>query len=168
MENKHVGWLLIGIAVVVEVIIFLFNNATKTVLDNSCPIIAEGHACPAYSAINNLGYFGLVITGLLAMVGFFLILSKPKEKIIIKEVEKKEKSRKIDVSQLNSEEKKVIQLLSEHKAMFQSDLVEKSDIHKVKISRILDRLEGQGLIERKRRGMQNIVILSKVILEKIN
>lgn len=159
MENKHVGWLLMGVAVVVEIVIYLFNNATKSVLDNSCPIIAEGHACPAYSAINNLGYFGLVITGLLAMVGLFLILSKPREKIIIKEIEKRVKSRKIDISKLNREESKVIQLLSENKAMFQSDLIEKSDINKVKMSRILDRLEGQGLIERKRRGMQNIVIL---------
>ena len=159
MENKHVGWLLIGVAVVVEGIIYLFNNATKSVLDSSCPIIAEGHACPAYNAINNLGYFGLAITGLLAIVGVFLIFSKPKERVIIKEVEKRKKSRKIDISKLNNEEKKVIKLLSENKAMFQSDLIEKSNVNKVKMSRLLDRLEGEGLIERKRRGMHNIVIL---------
>ena len=159
MENKHVGWLLVGVAVVFEAVIYLFNNTTKSVLDNTCPIIAEGHPCPAYAAINNLGYFGLAITILLAIVGIFLILSKPKEKIIIREIEKRVKSRKIDVSKLTSEEKKIIHLLSESKAMFQSDLIEKSNINKVKMSRLLDRLEGEDLIERKRRGMQNIVLL---------
>ena len=163
MENKYVGWLLVGVAVVVEVVIYLFNNATKSVLDNSCPIIAEGHACPAYSAINSLGYFGLAITGLLAIVGVFLILSKPEErtieKTIIKEIEKKEKLKKVDMSALKPEERKIVNLLLEKKAMFQADLVENLGINKVKVSRILDKLEGYGIIERKRRGMQNIIIL---------
>jgi uncharacterized membrane protein len=43
--------------------------------------------------------------------------------------------------------------------MFQSDLVEGTGMQKVKITRLLDRLEGLKLIERKRRGMTNVVIL---------
>ena len=159
MENTHVGWLLVAIAVFISIIISLFGNSTKSVLDHTCPIIAEGYACPAYGAIDDLSYLGWAISGLLIVLGLFLVFSKPKEKIIIKEVEKKVKSRKVDISKLSSEEKKVIQLLSENKAMFQSDIIEKSKIKKVKMSRLLDRLEGEGLIERKRRGMQNIVIL---------
>ena len=163
MENKHVGWLLIGISLFVGIMLFFFSHTTKNVLDNSCLIIAAGYACPAYAALDNQMYFALSIVGILILVGIFLILSKPEEKTIektiIKEIEKKVKSRKIEISKLSSEEKKVIQLLSENKAMFQSDLVEKSNINKVKMSRLLDRLERDGLIERKRRGMQNIVIL---------
>ena len=45
--------------------------------------------------------------------------------------------------------------------MFQADLIDKSGLGKVKISRILDRLEGKGLIERKRRGMNNIVVFKE-------
>ena len=30
---------------------------------------------------------------------------------------------------------------------------------KVKVTRILDKLEGRGLVERKRRGMTNVVML---------
>ncbi len=44
--------------------------------------------------------------------------------------------------------------------IFQSDLVEKTGFTKVKVTRILDKLEGRGLIERKRRGMTNVVILN--------
>ncbi len=165
MENKHVGWLLIGIAIFVGIMLFLFSNSTKTVLDNSCPIIAEGHACPAYTALDNQMYFALAVVGILVLVGIFLIFSKPKEKIIektiIKKVEKKEKLKKFDMSTLKSEEKKIVNLLLEKKAMFQADIVEISGMNKVKVSRILDKLEGNDIIERKRRGMQNIVILKQ-------
>ncbi|MCM2325300.1 MAG: MarR family transcriptional regulator [Candidatus Woesearchaeota archaeon] len=43
--------------------------------------------------------------------------------------------------------------------VFQSELVERTGMTKVKITRILDKLEGKGIIERKRRGMTNVVIL---------
>jgi uncharacterized membrane protein len=43
--------------------------------------------------------------------------------------------------------------------IFQSKLVEDTGLSKVKITRILDRLEGKEIIDRKRRGMTNIVIL---------
>ena len=43
--------------------------------------------------------------------------------------------------------------------MFQADLVDKCGFGKVKVTRILDGLENKGLVERKRRGMSNIVIL---------
>ncbi len=159
MENKHVGWLLIGIAIFVGIMLFFFSNSTKAVLDNSCPIIADGHACPAYAALDNQMYFALAVVGILVLVGIFLIFSNQKEKTIIKEVERKEKLKKIDIATLKPEEKKIVRLLLEKKAMFQADLVDASGINKVKVSRLLDKLEGYGFIERKRRGMQNIVIL---------
>ena len=43
--------------------------------------------------------------------------------------------------------------------MFQSDVVEKTGFSKVKVSRILDKLEGRQVLERKRRGMTNVVVL---------
>ena len=43
--------------------------------------------------------------------------------------------------------------------MFQSALMEKIDIGKVKMTRLLDKLEAKQFIERKRRGMNNIVVL---------
>ena len=43
--------------------------------------------------------------------------------------------------------------------MFQPDLMEKLEIGKVKTTRLLDKLEAKQLIERKRRGMNNLVVL---------
>ena len=60
---------------------------------------------------------------------------------------------------LNKEEKAIYSILIKEKNMFQADLVDKSGFGKVKVTRILDRLESKNLIERKRRGMNNIVAL---------
>jgi uncharacterized membrane protein len=43
--------------------------------------------------------------------------------------------------------------------MFQSELVEKTGYSKSKVSLILDRLEAKRILERKRRGMTNAVVL---------
>ncbi|MBI4983154.1 MarR family transcriptional regulator [Candidatus Woesearchaeota archaeon] len=50
-------------------------------------------------------------------------------------------------------------VLREQGSAYQSDLIKETRLTKVKVTRILDKLEGRGLIERKRRGMTNIVIL---------
>ena len=66
----------------------------------------------------------------------------------------------MDLSNIDKDEKRVVDLLiGEDNAMFQADLMEKLGIGKVKMTRLLDKLEAKQIIERKRRGMNNIVIL---------
>lgn len=157
MENKYVGYLLIGTAILLVIIILLFQITLRDVVIASCG--AEHAAvCPMNVTINQQTYLALSIVGLLIIVGLILIFIKPKEKIIIRKI--KEKKKKIDISKLDKDEKKVINLLvKENKAMFQSTLMEKLEIGKVKTTRLLDKLEAKQLIERKRRGMNNIVVL---------
>ncbi|MEN7982452.1 MAG: MarR family transcriptional regulator, partial [Nanoarchaeota archaeon] len=66
----------------------------------------------------------------------------------------------LNLNGLDKDEKRVIDfLVKEGKAVFQADLKEKLEIGKVKTTRLLDKLEAKQLIERKRRGMNNIVVL---------
>ena len=59
-------------------------------------------------------------------------------------------------------EKQIFEKIIESEGtIFQSDLVDKTGFTKVKVTRILDKLEGKKLIERKRRGMTNVVILKQ-------
>ena len=82
----------------------------------------------------------------------------PKEKIVIKNV--KEKRKKLDFTGLDSKEKEVISILEkENGTMFQADLMEKLGTGKVGLTRLLDKLEAKQIIERKRRGMNNVVVL---------
>jgi len=53
----------------------------------------------------------------------------------------------------------LVKIIESDGSIIQSDLVERTKFNKVKVTRILDRLEGMNLIERRRRGMTNIVML---------
>ncbi len=160
MENKNVGYLILGISALIIGIIFLFNSTLSDFVTSSCSL-AHGdlYSCPMYKTINQQTYLALGIVGLLIIVGLVLIFSKPNEKIIIRKVEEKHKKKKIDYSGLKSEEKQVLKLVEENRTIFQADLIEKTGFGKAKMTRILDRLEGKGFVERKRRGMTNVVVM---------
>ena len=98
-----------------------------------------------------------------SIIALVLIFSKPQKEIIFKTrtVEKKDQKKKINFSDLNSEEKHVLALIQKNKAIFQADLIEKTGFGKAKMTRIIDRLEGRDIVERKRRGMTNIVVLKE-------
>lgn len=156
MENKDVGFLIIGIAVVIAAIVLIFNFGLSNIVDQTC---SHGQECTMYSGIKIQTGISLAIAAIVLIIGAVIMLSKPKEKIIIKKIREKEVKRKINYK-LDKDEKVTIKLLEEAEGTsFQSDLVEKSGFSKVKMTRILDRLEGRQIIERKRRGMTNIVIL---------
>ena len=115
-----------------------------------------------YDTIAMQTYLSLTIAGVVLVIGLFLIFAKESEKIIVKTrtVKIKEKKKKKDLSGLNKDEKEVIKILeSENGAIFQKTLMEKLDIGKVGMTRLLDKLESKEIIERKRRGMNNIVVL---------
>ncbi|MEK6906661.1 MAG: MarR family transcriptional regulator [Nanoarchaeota archaeon] len=155
MENKSVGLLIIGIALAMAVIVFIFNNAMKDIVAETC---THGPTCTMYDTIKTQTWLSLSIVAVVIIIGFVIMFSKPKEKIVIKTI--KEKRKKLNLENLERDERQVVDmLLNENKAMFQSDLMEKLKIGKVKTTRLLDKLESKQLIERKRRGMNNIVVL---------
>ncbi len=69
-------------------------------------------------------------------------------------------AREIDDSGLDVEAKKILAALREKGgSAFQSDVIRETGYSKVKVSRILDRMEHGGLVERRRRGMANLVVI---------
>ena len=61
---------------------------------------------------------------------------------------------------LKDEERSIYETILDSGGMiFQSELVEKLGLSKSSVSRSLDLLESKGLVERKRRGMANLVLL---------
>jgi len=159
MKNKNVGYLIIGISVVIAIIVLIFNIGLKNIVGETC---THGSSCSMYDTISVQTWISLAIAGLVLVIGLFLIFSKEETRIITKtkKIQIERKREPIDYSKLDKEEKILVKILENADGtMFQSDLVEKSGFDKVKVSRILDRLEARQLIERKRRGMNNIVVL---------
>ena len=157
MENKHVGMLVVSIGVVMATIVWIFNSALKKIVGASC---SHGSECTMFDTIQTQTGLSLAIVAIVLIIGLFIMLNKPKEKIIIKKIKEKKKEKKINLDELDKDEKKVMNLLLEEgKAMFQADLMERVEIGKVGMTRLLDKLEAKQFIERKRRGMNNIVVV---------
>ncbi len=162
MENKNVGWMMVGISILIILLIFLFNNTLMESVRNSC-FIQHGDvaSCEMYNSVNYQTYFALGIVGVLVIFSLFLTFSKPNEKIIVKKIKEKKIEKKIDLSSFRPEEKQVYNIVKENGAMFQADLIEKTEFSKARMTRIVDKLEGSGLVERKRRGLTNVVVLKE-------
>ena len=156
MKNKNVGYLIIGISIIIVFIILLFNNGLKEIVDQTC---SHGSSCTMYDTIAIQTWLSLSTAALVFIIGLFLVFTKEPERISIQKV--KEKKKKLNLKGLDNDEKKVIKILQkENNAIFQKTLMEQMEIGKVKITRLLDKLEAKQLIERKRRGMNNIVVLN--------
>lgn len=157
MENKNVGWLIVGISFIMGIIVFLFDNILRQNLGLTC---SHGSSCGMYGSLDIQTYISFAIVGIILLIGIYLIFSKPKEKIVIQKIKEKIKTKKIDLSGLDDFEKKIVEYIQfENGAVFQRSLMEKFEIGKVKTTRTLDKLEAKQIIERKRRGMNNIIIL---------
>ena len=82
MENKNVGYLLLGVSIIIISIIFLFNSALKQIVNESCTM--AGHeSCTMYDTISQQTYLSLGIVGLLIIVSLVLMFSKPKTLLFI-------------------------------------------------------------------------------------
>lgn len=155
MENKNVGMLIIGIAIVMAIIVILFSSVLRNTIGLTC---SHGSSCGMYTDLNVQTWISLSIVAIVLIIGLFIMFSKPKERIVIRKT--KEKKKKLDLSGLDKKEKEIVEILQkENGAMFQRTLMEKLEIGKVGMTRLLDKLEAKQIIERKRRGMNNFVII---------
>ena len=158
MKNRNVGFLIIGLAVVIGVMVLLFNSAMTNIVNTSC---SHGPECTMYDNIKTQTYISIALISVIVIIGLVLVFAKESERIILKtKTLRKVEKKKIDLSGLGDDEKRVVKILqNENGAIFQNTLMEKIGVGKVGITRLLDKLEAKQIIERKRRGMNNIVVL---------
>jgi uncharacterized membrane protein len=104
----------------------------------------------------------LIVTSIvLGISGAYLLLpvsvEKPAEVSVLGE--RKERWEKISKALKDDERKIYKAILDSDGFINQSEIAEKTGLSKSNVSRSLDLLESKGLVERKRRGMGNIVLL---------
>lgn len=105
----------------------------------------------------------LVVTSIILAISAMYLLfidsvEKPTGELVLGE--RKKKWEHIEKT-LKNDEKKIYKAIIESDGIInQSELVEKTEISKSSISRILDLLESKGLVEKRRRGMGNIILLT--------
>jgi uncharacterized membrane protein len=158
MKNREVGYLIAGISLVIYAVIFIFHYTIRNFIDNTC---SHGPTCSMYASLSIQTWISLAVASLVLIIGLFLIFAKESEKVVIKhKVVRKTEKKKISLEGLDNSEREVVKILQEENgAIFQSSLMERLGVGKVGITRLIDKLEAKQIVERKRRGMNNIVVL---------
>jgi len=161
INSKLVGYILIIIAISLAIITYFFTTKIQDsymqACSNTCSADPEMNYCPhehAWPIETFIASFFILAILALAILLIFLDKFSEGGKINEKEIRFKEAYKLA-----NKDERKILELLKENSwIMFQSEIVERSGFSKVKVTRLLDKLEARGYVERKRRGMTNVVI----------
>ena len=123
------------------------------------------------SLIKTVAGFVSIITGAGALISFLSgwVLMKTSHSTIVHKVEEKkeeEKKKEIDSDILMPDEKTLIKILKEHEgSMTQKELVAESGLSKVKVHRVLKRLEAKKVVSKYEFGMTNRIRLEKELKE---
>ena len=169
--HKIIGILLI----VLSVIVVMFGIWIKGYNDKRAQYqVNETGSCylPDGTCLHTISdsimYASIGIGVLVFAAGLYFVLHKKEQgKVIVKNrAIKKTTPVKENIPEipktLNEESKGIFDIITQSNgAVLQGEIVTKSGMDKAKVSRILDKLEMQGLIERRRHGMSNLVVLKK-------
>jgi uncharacterized membrane protein len=161
IDLKKVGAILVVLSAVLFIVLYFVTSliiSLRLELHKTCPLPPE--SCPYKGSVPTEVLAAFITDAAVGVFGISLIITSYRsQKIGLKENTKITES----IKSLQNEEKKVYDLLIDAEGfMFQNDLIEKTGYSKVKISRILDKLEMKGVVERRRRGMSNIVVLKEI------
>ncbi|UCC91440.1 MAG: MarR family transcriptional regulator [Candidatus Aenigmatarchaeota archaeon] len=156
VNTKYVGAVLIILSLALFLIMYNFSQTMLEIIDSgeigSCQ---SYEVCPHVMVLNQ-AYLGYFLALVIFIIGVFMLIFGGKQERI-----EGGKSKWENISKtLTGDEKSMYEtLMGSEGVMFQSELVEKSGFPKAKVSRILDKMEARGLLEKRRRGMTNAVVL---------
>ncbi len=159
ITQKKIGVMLLVIAVAIIALLTLIKLDNDTKSTALCEKFEEQDldmsTCPAHkSNFSWMIILAYVIGFILLIVGAYFIFFEHKLP------ESKKEFKQIDLSKLDEEEKIVYDKVKEKGGIaYQADMIKETGFSKVKITRILDKMESKDILERKRRGMTNLIAL---------
>lgn len=164
MKPRYLGITMVIVSMIVVFFLVYLNNSIQEnnikVCTEICSLQKES-SCSIESCLYNLDnthhkqtiyLIGLFIA-FIGGIGFYLSLTK-EDKLI--------KQKHYDLTKLNKEEKNVFIFIRKNNdnGTYQNRIIEEFNFSKSMVTRILDKLVQQSLVERKRRGMSNLIVLN--------
>jgi len=147
MDLRYLGILIMVLSLLMTATVYNLSSYLISSIDmsDSCSAVST---CPHVTALNQ-SYVGYVFSVSLFLVGLFIFLKGRGAKI-----------KKSMPKDLQPDEKKVYEIIEKAGGIiFQSEIVEKTEFPKTRVTRVLDKLEARDIVERRRRGMTNAVML---------
>lgn len=155
---RYLGIVLIILSVVLFLIMYNFSTSMLEIIDSGEMSSCQSYETCPHVMVLNQSYVGYFVSFVILIIGVFMVIlggstRKP-------EPEGNKNKWEKTVKTLSGDGKSLYEKIIESDGViFQSELVEKSGFPKAKVSRILDKMEAAGILERKRRGMANAVVL---------
>lgn len=169
MDNKKLGIILLVVSILLASLIYLSKIREDKLIENiinekgSC--FLEDGTCLHEDRNITLYIIGWIVSAAVLALGIYLIFFEKSQRAIIstlenqKKVQTEEEKFNILLKGLNQDEQKVLKAVKEQDGITQQTLRLRTDLHKSKLSIILDGLEKKGLIARKEKGKTKQVFL---------
>jgi len=154
LSLRTFGIVVLLVSAVMAYVLFSYLDMLGEMTSDSCTC---GDVCTMVEyKTPPIVYAGLVGVCLMVLVGAFMLIRGGS---LSGESNQRDSWGK-NIGVLDDNEKTVYQLMIDSGGTaFQSEVVEKTGWSKVKVTRTLDKLESRRLLERRRRGLTNILVL---------
>jgi len=158
-STKNIGLILAGVSIVLIMILTI----VKIDVDRQNTLLCQKFHEQGLDVTQSPSHKGNISWMILSAFGVaFLMLGTGIYMLFFlkQAVMTKKEFKNVDLSKLDEEEEKIYGIIREKEgSAYQTDLIKETGYSKVKITRILDKLESRDILERKRRGMTNIIVL---------
>jgi len=168
MDNKKLGIALVIFCIFIAIIFFTFKSQLKEATSEgcTCDVMEEGGVCSAeQTPVGIVDYASIALIFSMLALGVYLIFFEKSQKAIVSTLEKQKhiqtEQEKFDIllKGLTKDEQTIIKAVKEQDGITQQTLRLRTDLHKSKLSILLDGLEKKGLIARKEKGKTKEVFL---------
>jgi uncharacterized membrane protein len=155
----------LGLSIVAVILILLMTSFNAKVADLVCDCInhESGQNCPFRGTLPIEVYLDYTLSASLILMAAYLFVSDQRA---LKLSSMSERRWERVTSALRGDEKTIYNLIaSTDGVMFQSDIVKNTQFPKARVSRVLNGLEARNLLERRRSGMSNVIVLKSPSIE---
>jgi uncharacterized membrane protein len=147
MDLRYLGILIMALSVLMALTVYGLSSYLMSSISMGSECSDVG-TCPHVAALNQ-SYIGYLSSGVMFIAGLFIFLKG-----------RSVKPRRAMPKDLQPDEERIYKIVEESGGIiFQSEIVEKTGFPKARVTRVLDRLEAKDVLERRRRGMTNAVML---------
>jgi uncharacterized membrane protein len=169
MENKKLGLIILTVGIILAISVYMIKLKEDSMINK---VVAEKGTCflddgTCLHDDRSLAFYavGWIFSAALIALSFYLIFFEKSQKAIISALEN-QKNIKVDEEKMNilfkgldADEQKVIKAVKDQDGITQQTLRLRTDLHKSKLSIVLDGLEKKGLIKRVEQGKTKQVFL---------
>ncbi len=158
-KTRLIGIGIISLSLTLFILFFVLTDELMRAQTIECQQVCGVNMpeeCPHSQSIPFVSYVGFTVSFITLIAGVYLWLGASKQ------IDTNHGLSKRLLKSLTQDERKIFEIINNSGgAVFQSELIEKTGFSKAKVSRILDKLEVKNLVERRRRGMTNMVVIKR-------